>query len=288
MFTIFNTAAKRRKGMKKLLWGILLTAALLMNVGPASADGLTLGNTASDSTIYGNVSMVTDSLGNPVAFTQVPAVPPPGMVTLFAGSTSATTSPPYFNITNPDQADTGNVIVSGSVFYASALNDVEPIATTQVFVNTVDGTAGYALAQSVFFQPFDLNPSASGVYTYNFLTGITGSYFAGDPEGAVSGYSKAKYTLGWWDPSTSTFVTGFFAQSPFYGAVMGQADVNLALLGTPLTYDFSTPGPTGALPTFSAYSESYAQVVPVPSTVLLLGAGLMGLAGYGKKNFLKK
>ena len=38
--------------MKKLLWGILVIAALLMNVGPASADGLFyLGNTANDSDI---------------------------------------------------------------------------------------------------------------------------------------------------------------------------------------------------------------------------------------------
>jgi hypothetical protein len=253
--------------MKKLLLGTLITAALLTNVMPASADGLYyLGNTANDSSVPGFVSMVKDPSNNAVNFVTG---------TTFWSNNVATTKYPTSSVTDPNLASTFSMPGS-SYFEATGLTDPEPIATTQVTAATLDGTVGSALAQAVFFQTFNL--TTNGVYTYDFLTGITGSYFAFDPNGVVSGYSKAKYALGWWDPTTSGFVAGQFIESGFYEVPIGQSDVNAGLYGQ-LTWDFSN-APTGALPAFSAYSESYAQVVPIPPTLLLLGSGLMGLAGW--------
>ena len=260
--------------MKKLLLGTLLTAALLMNVAPASADGLYyLGNTANDSDVSGFVSMVKDPSNNAVNFVTG---------TIFLSNNVATTKYPTSSVTDANLASTF-VMPGSSYFEATGLTDPEPIATTQVTAATLDGTVGSALATAAFFQTFNL--TGNGVYTYDFLTGITSTYFPADPGNVdygdkISGYSKAKYGLGWWDPNTSMFVAGQFIESGFYEVPIGQSDVNAGLYGQ-LTWDFSN-APPGALPAFSAYSESYAQVVPLPPTVLLLGSGLLGLVGLRK------
>ena len=270
--------------MKKLLWGILVIAALLMNLAPASADGLlNLGNTANDQAVDvdGNVifvSGVTDPTRTAVTLNPDPL--------LFWSNNLATTHDPTTAVTDPFSAST--FLFAGlSYFEANASASNEPAdlnATTDVTANTFHGTSGFALAQAGFVQPFNL--TANGIYTYDFLTGISSTYYPGDPMNVVSGYSRARYALGWWDPIASSFLTGQFIESLFQEVPIGQSDVYAGLYGQ-LTWDFST-APAGALPAFATYSESYAQVVPVPSAILLFGSGLLGLAGYGRKKFIKK
>ncbi len=269
--------------MKKLLWGILVIAALLMNLAPASADGLlNLGNTANDQAVDAQgfvifVSGVTDPTRNTVTLNPDPL--------LFWSNNLATTHDPTTAVTDPFSAST--FLFAGLSYFeanASASNDPADLnATTDVTANTLNGTRGFALAQAGFVQPFNL--TAIGIYTYDFLTGISSLYNPGDPV-TVSGYSRARYALGWWDPIAASFLTGQFIESVFQEVPIGQADVYAALYGQ-LTWDFGT-APAGALPAFAAYSESYAQVVPVPSAILLFGSGLMGLAGYGRRKFIKK
>jgi hypothetical protein len=260
--------------MRKLVFGVMIIAALLLNVASASADGLYyLGNTANDSDVSGFVSMVKDPSGSAVTFG-----------TIFMSSSYAITNYPTSSITDPALASTFSVSETGlSYFEATGLTDPEPIATTQVTATTMEGIGGNAFAQAFFFQTFYLTDG--GIYTYEYVTGITSTYFAFPEDVTFSvragGYSKAKYGLGWWDPKTSGFVAGQFIESSFYEVPIGHDDVNAGLYGQ-LQWDFSAAPSSDALPAFFAYSESYAQV-PEPATMLLLGLGLMGVAGIRRK-----
>jgi hypothetical protein len=260
----------------RCLFFFLFMGLIMISPLQSFADYLDLGNTASDSTYdFSFVSGVNNPAGAPVALVPADPLAPP---LAFVSGARAVTNWPYYAATDPGGAFASSTPGSSS-FTATGLSDPEPIVSTQATVAS-DGTWGNALAQAFFFQEFVLG--GAGDYTYSYLTSFNSTYFATDGKPA-SGYSEAQYGLGWWDPATSLFVPDNFKLSDFVYVPIGKTDVFEGHYGS-ITYDFDSDSApvNGALPAFYAYSESFAKV-PEPATMLLLGLGLMGVAGIRRK-----
>jgi len=175
---------------------------------------------------------------------------------------------------------------AGFAFAQSGSNPFDPVrfaeATGTVFddwgVNSTANASSLggpvsSVAVTSFHQPFRV--TGSGIMTYNFDYNF---FMASDPTpgGTASGISSVFFALGLWDETRGTVLNHVFFNELASGTDMDN------YLTNSLTWEF-TDGQTGF---FFAYADATAQVdapVPEPSTLLLFGAGLAGLAFYRRR-----
>lgn len=111
-------------------------------------------------------------------------------------------------------------------------------------------------------EPAVTTTEGTGTLSVTYTDGRqSGTWTSGDPLNFYSLKASNKYALYWENPSSST--------------------------GTWSTIDLLNTGHNGETLTLSHISGYTASPVPEPTTMLLLGSGLIGLAGVGRKKFKK-
>jgi hypothetical protein len=186
------------------------------------------------------------------------------------------------------------MLVFGMAGVASALQftDTQALNVTLAEGPLADVLLGttfdYTHATPVDFEvPWDVVNSAELEISGYWIDGnndtveVTGTAVGTLTSGGSYGFSFNPFNWGAWDTPS---VSSFDISSTFSTWSTG------ALLGVSITADgrFGDGILQLASSTFTLDYENNTAPVPEPSTILLMGAGLLGLVGYNRKRFSKK
>jgi hypothetical protein len=114
-----------------------------------------------------------------------------------------------------------------------------------------------------------------------------------DPIPDVAGVNR-RYQVDIFDASKTNIFQSDVLSTPGFGVPIGILEVGMLYYFRAVSLDFDPSELIGGVETERSRVENraieYAEFhpVPEPTTMLLLGSGLLGLAGYGRKKFFKK
>ena len=150
------------------------------------------------------------------------------------------------------------------------------------------GGAPYSGLVGSFTSPDVMFATNTGYAWHPFGLGVFGADITGFLNVPVNG--NYTFTLNS-DDGSQLFIDGGLVvdNGGAHGPQVASGSISLSAGLHPFEVQFFEDfgGPSGVdlyLPT----DVNYGSPVPEPSTMLLLGSGLLGLAGYGRKKFLKK
>lgn len=151
-----------------------------------------------------------------------------------------------------------------------------PVAINSDFSIEDLGTIGTYIDSGGFYHSRERNPSESSRFIWNYgITAFGGDFNLAGPGGSGSGLNLI------FSSGDSDYISG--NTNGFVGWISDTAFVSVT---------FSDPEPGSPVETWEfdnmGYSAPTAAPVPEPSTIILMGIGLIGMVGYGRKRFSKK